>query len=221
MSRNAQPRFVRMPGSVILTLVFLWIAVLVNFAVTMAVMESIPLVGILFLVFGFINMALAMGIGLREKWAGSGTAVWTGIMIPVCMILSIEWRRANQSPWDPNPSDQNAWYLLLGLYILVAVFVTRQNTRKWCGLPGERRSGFFSFSSDREPEKERVPTRHDQVELIGDFDEYGLRAGSVGTIIDVHDDPISFEVEFLDDRTWTAELVTLRPDQLRPVAKPR
>ncbi|WP_199044320.1 DUF4926 domain-containing protein [Glycomyces salinus] len=109
--------------------------------------------------------------------------------------------------------------MLLGLYVLVAVFAVRKNTLAWCNRVPERGSGFLSI--DRDPEDEEEPNFSDRVELLVVLEEYGLRSGAVGTIVDMHDDPTSFEVEFVDDRTETTTRVSLRPDQLRFIPESR
>ncbi|GAB3995902.1 hypothetical protein GCM10029992_14410 [Glycomyces albus] len=99
------------------------------------------------------------------------------------------------------------------------MFAVRKNTLAWCNGAPKRRSSFLSI--DREPEDEEEPSYSDRVELLAPLDEYGLRAGSVGTIVDMRDDPTSFEVEFVDDRTETTTRVSLRPEQLRFLPEPR
>ncbi|WP_460497367.1 DUF4926 domain-containing protein [Glycomyces tarimensis] len=44
--------------------------------------------------------------------------------------------------------------------------------------------------------------RYDVVELTEDLPEAGLRAGLIGTIVDVYDEPQAYEVEFVDPTGW-------------------
>jgi Domain of unknown function (DUF4926) len=59
---------------------------------------------------------------------------------------------------------------------------------------------------------------YDIVELVEDLPVEGLRAGEVGTIVDVYTEPPAFEVEFTDGEGVTVALLALRPEQLRPTA---
>ncbi|GAB3995900.1 hypothetical protein GCM10029992_14400 [Glycomyces albus] len=90
MSRNSAPQFRRMPGSAILIMVFLGFVAMLHFAGGNALMELNAPAGVLVLLFGFVNMALAIGIGGRKRWAASGTPVWCGLMIILLVIVSIE-----------------------------------------------------------------------------------------------------------------------------------
>lgn len=56
---------------------------------------------------------------------------------------------------------------------------------------------------------------YDVVELVVDLPEKGLRKGMVGTVVDVYDDPRSFEVEFDDEDGVEIALLALKPEQLR------
>jgi hypothetical protein len=101
----------------------------------------------------------------------------------------------------------------------VGVSLVRENTRLWCGIRAELRPEPLLI--ERQIQEEKALTYDDVVELIEDLNEYGLRAGMVGTVVDMRDDPAAIEVEFIDDRTETTALATLRPGQVRPVAEPR
>ena len=58
----------------------------------------------------------------------------------------------------------------------------------------------------------------DLVSLIADLPAEGLTAGTVGTVVHIHDLPEpAYEVEFADDQGRTTVVTTLRPDQVRPV----
>jgi hypothetical protein len=54
--------------------------------------------------------------------------------------------------------------------------------------------------------------------LIDDRPNDGLKAGTLGTVVDVFDAPRrAFEVEFVDDDGATIALLTLTPDEVEPV----
>ena len=57
----------------------------------------------------------------------------------------------------------------------------------------------------------------DTVVLTKDHEEFGLQHGDLGTVVEVYE-PDSFEVEFLTASGKTEALVTLTPDDLRPVS---
>jgi hypothetical protein len=56
----------------------------------------------------------------------------------------------------------------------------------------------------------------ESVVLTSDLPEHGLERGDVGTIVLVHADR-GYEVEFLTLTGETIAVVSLRPDQVRPV----
>lgn len=58
----------------------------------------------------------------------------------------------------------------------------------------------------------------DEVVLLEDLPDDGLRAGMVGTIIEVYSSPTrAYEVEFCDAVGLTIALLALLPEQFRPV----
>lgn len=59
---------------------------------------------------------------------------------------------------------------------------------------------------------------HDSVVLTCALDEYGLLAGDVGTIVHIHDHARAYEVEFMTLNGQTLAVVSLRVDQIRPIA---
>jgi len=57
----------------------------------------------------------------------------------------------------------------------------------------------------------------DVVTLVDDIPEDGLKAGAVGTIVDVFRSPrTAYEVEFSDDDGVTIAMAALTADQIRP-----
>lgn len=59
----------------------------------------------------------------------------------------------------------------------------------------------------------------DVVELIADFPAYGIKAGTVGTIIDLYADG-EYEVEIADESGATLDCFAVKPDQIRLVQTP-
>ncbi len=57
----------------------------------------------------------------------------------------------------------------------------------------------------------------DTVVLVRDIPEHGLRAGDLGAVVEVHTRH-GLEVEFVTASGRTTALVTLKTDDLRPIA---
>ncbi len=57
------------------------------------------------------------------------------------------------------------------------------------------------------------------VVLMHDLPEYGLQAGDVGVVVHVYKGQKAFEVEFVGGAGETVAVVTLRQDEVRPLAK--
>ncbi len=58
---------------------------------------------------------------------------------------------------------------------------------------------------------------YDVVKLREDRDEDGLKKGTIGAVLIVHDaDPVAYEVEFCDSEGFTLALLTLKDDDLSP-----
>ncbi|HOZ46414.1 MAG TPA: DUF4926 domain-containing protein [Candidatus Hydrogenedentes bacterium] len=60
---------------------------------------------------------------------------------------------------------------------------------------------------------------HDCVVLTQDLPGEGLKAGDIGTVVHTHSGGSGFEVEFMTLAGETVAVVTLLPDQLRPIAR--
>lgn len=209
-----------MPASAILAVALLCLSSLGCFAfgAFLVLFEAFPGATILLAACGFLDFTLAMGIARRSYWARRASIVWSGFLIVAALFLSVALADTNAAvgpliPWIP---------------IVLVIALTREKARIWCGdlrqgrsdsVHGRPRSGFLSI--DHPAEEEEVLTYDDEVELIEHLDEYGLRAGAVGTVVDLREDPASFDVQFIDDRTETTTLVTLRPGQLRFLPEPR
>lgn len=59
----------------------------------------------------------------------------------------------------------------------------------------------------------------DRIVLTTDLPEHALRAGDIGMVVHIYNDPLGYEVEFV---TLTGELVALvavYPHQIRPIAQ--
>jgi hypothetical protein len=59
---------------------------------------------------------------------------------------------------------------------------------------------------------------HDCVVLTRDLTGEGLKAGDIGTVVHIHGARAGFEVEFITLDGETVRVVTLSPDQVRPIA---
>jgi hypothetical protein len=57
------------------------------------------------------------------------------------------------------------------------------------------------------------------VALTRDVDDTHLKKGDVGTIVDIHSDGKAFEVEFVLQTGYTADLVSVEADGVRPIEK--
>ena len=60
---------------------------------------------------------------------------------------------------------------------------------------------------------------HDSVVLTRDLAAEGLKAGDIGTVVHIHEGSAGYEVEFMTLAGETVAVVTLLPDQLRPIAR--
>jgi hypothetical protein len=61
-------------------------------------------------------------------------------------------------------------------------------------------------------------TEHDTAVLTEDLPEHGLVRGDIGTVVLVHDRP-GYEVEFMTLDGETLAVVSLTPQQVRPVRR--
>ena len=58
----------------------------------------------------------------------------------------------------------------------------------------------------------------DVVELVVDFPEYGVKAGSIGTIVDIYSDG-EYEIEITNAEGDTLDCFAVTPEQIRPARK--
>jgi hypothetical protein len=59
----------------------------------------------------------------------------------------------------------------------------------------------------------------DCVVLTADLAQQGLQASDIGTVVHVHGGGAGYEVEFMTLAGETVAVLTLLPDQLRPIAR--
>ncbi len=62
-------------------------------------------------------------------------------------------------------------------------------------------------------------SEHDCIVLLQDLPEEGLKAGDIGTVVHIHKRGAGYEVEFMTLAGETVAIVTLLPDQLRPITR--
>lgn len=60
---------------------------------------------------------------------------------------------------------------------------------------------------------------HDFVVLTEDLPNESLKAGDIGTVVNVHDNSAGYELEFMTLAGETIAVVTLMASQVRPAAK--
>ena len=58
---------------------------------------------------------------------------------------------------------------------------------------------------------------HDCIVLTEDIPAEGLQSGDVGTVVHIHRNAAAYEVEFVTLTGQTVAVVTILPNQLRPV----
>ena len=58
----------------------------------------------------------------------------------------------------------------------------------------------------------------DTVVLTRDLPEHGLREGDIGAIVHTYGDGVAFEVEFVTAEGRTVALLTLKHEDIRPIA---
>ncbi|HEX2143086.1 MAG TPA: DUF4926 domain-containing protein [Glycomyces sp.] len=212
MSHDTEPRLTRAPGSAIGAIVVLAITALWHGAIGVLLVEVYAPVGAPLVLACIFNTVLAIGVGKRMRWAWTTAMVWCGLVIIGTVIVSAQ----------PAVAESTGGLGLPVLYVVLGILLARPNTLAWCGGRTGKQPGLLAITHlAKEEEEETVLTYNDAVELTEGLEEYGLLAGSVGTVIAVHDEPTAFEVEFIDDRTETTALVTLGPEQLRLATEPQ
>jgi hypothetical protein len=59
----------------------------------------------------------------------------------------------------------------------------------------------------------------DVVTPTRDLDRFGLREGDVGTIVEIYDGGVAFEVEFNTEEGGLVALLTMKPNDVRKATK--
>jgi len=59
----------------------------------------------------------------------------------------------------------------------------------------------------------------DTVALVSDLPKHGLKAGDIGAVVMVHQNPVGYEVEFVTLGGETVAVVSLIPGQVREIGK--
>ena len=59
----------------------------------------------------------------------------------------------------------------------------------------------------------------DTVVLATDIKKYGLKQGDIGTVVHTYSDKKAVEAEFLTAEGETVAVLTLKPNDIRPIAK--
>jgi hypothetical protein len=57
----------------------------------------------------------------------------------------------------------------------------------------------------------------DTIVLSQDLDEYGLKQGDIGAVVHVYNNDAAYEVEFVTGEGETVALLTLTPQDIRPM----
>jgi regulator of protease activity HflC (stomatin/prohibitin superfamily) len=57
----------------------------------------------------------------------------------------------------------------------------------------------------------------DTVVLTRDITEHGLKQGDIGAVVHVYQDSAAFEVEFVTGKGRTVAVLTLQPEEIRPI----
>ncbi|MFG3338525.1 hypothetical protein [Glycomyces sp. NPDC048151] len=203
MNRSADPVLPRMPGSAILAVVFLGLQALLGLGIGVA-SASLGSLGLTVLVFaaGVLNAVLAVGVAMRKNWARMTGMVLCGVAIGFTVIGMFV--AAAEGVPAGNPAG-------LGIAILLWFFLAHKNSRAWCNDLGREAAVLGPRGGADEPF-----TYRDRVELVEDFAKAGLRAGAVGTVVDLPAAPGTVVVEFDDHPDREPVQVTLHIDEIRP-----
>lgn len=59
----------------------------------------------------------------------------------------------------------------------------------------------------------------DSVVLSRDVEEYGLKAGDIGTAVHVYKANVAYEVEFITGEGTTVAVLTLNQEDIRPIGE--
>jgi SOS-response transcriptional repressor LexA len=65
----------------------------------------------------------------------------------------------------------------------------------------------------------KIIEEFEDVALVTDLPKYGLRAGDIGVVVDIHDKGAGFTVEFMRRDGTTVAVVTLNAHQIREIGE--
>ncbi|MEV3937777.1 DUF4926 domain-containing protein [Glycomyces sp. NPDC049804] len=202
MNRPSHPALPRMPGSAILAVVFLGLKSVVGLIFGTVTASMIPPgVTALLVLGGLLNAALAIGLVMRQNWARITGMVLSGIAIGIVVIETAAAGGASGG----NPAS-------IGLSILLLFVLSHRNTRAWCVGRGPNETPLGAAGPE-------PFTYLDRVVLLEDIDDLGLRAGAVGTVVDLPAEPDTVLVEFGDHADREPIQVTLHVSEVRPAAE--
>ena len=65
----------------------------------------------------------------------------------------------------------------------------------------------------------KIIEEFEEVVLINDLPKFGLRAGDIGVVVDIHGNNAGYTLEFMTRDGATVAVVTLNADQVRPIGE--
>jgi Domain of unknown function (DUF4926) len=65
----------------------------------------------------------------------------------------------------------------------------------------------------------KIIEEFEDVALVTDLPKFGLRAGDIGVVVDIHNDGAGFTVEFMRRDGTTVAVVTLNAHQIREIGE--
>jgi hypothetical protein len=65
----------------------------------------------------------------------------------------------------------------------------------------------------------KVIEEFEEVVLINDLPKFGLRAGDVGVVVDIHGNSTGYTLEFMTRDGATVAVVTVNANQIRPIGE--
>jgi hypothetical protein len=65
----------------------------------------------------------------------------------------------------------------------------------------------------------KIIEEFDDVALVNDLPKYGLRAGDIGVVVDIHGNNAGYTIEFMTRAGATVAVVTLNANQIRAIGE--
>ena len=65
----------------------------------------------------------------------------------------------------------------------------------------------------------KVIEEFEDVALVNDLPKYGLRAGDIGVVVDIHGNNAGYTIEFMTRDGVTVAVVTLNANQIRAIGE--